>query len=228
MFFTTSTTSRVMTGGSSTQFCLKNDICQLNEPGVLREEVDPGVIKQRIPQHLAYACMYWAHHLRNSHMRIRDEDEVHRFLTRYFVHWLEAMSWLGKSKEIVNTVLMLQDLLGNPESDGKEVAAFVRDARRFIFKNSHAISIAPFQVHSSAIVFSPDSSFVKQSFLSEIPEWLLATPETENDWDPILRNWVFRNKSPTSLAFSPDAGRRPYSTPLMGTKPSALHRQGQP
>ncbi|KAK2022662.1 hypothetical protein LX32DRAFT_709732, partial [Colletotrichum zoysiae] len=123
---------RVMTGGS--QFRLKNDICQLNEPGVLREEVDPGVIQQHIPQHLAYACMYWAHHLRNSQMRIRDEDEVHTFLTCYFVHWLEAMSWSWKRKEIVNTVLMLQDLVGNPESDGKEVAAFVRDARRFIFK----------------------------------------------------------------------------------------------
>ncbi|KAK1963157.1 hypothetical protein LY78DRAFT_717622, partial [Colletotrichum sublineola] len=73
---------RIMTGKSSTQLFLKNDICQLNEPGVLREEVDPGVIRKHIPKHLAYACMYWVHHLRNSQMRVHDEDEVHTFLTR--------------------------------------------------------------------------------------------------------------------------------------------------
>ncbi|KAK1590938.1 uncharacterized protein LY79DRAFT_196567 [Colletotrichum navitas] len=105
------------------------------------------------------------------------------------------MSWLGKRKEVVGAVLMLQDLVGSPESDAKKATAFVRDARRFFFKHSHVISIAPCQVYSSAIVFSPENSVVKQSFLSELPEWLLTKPETESDWDSVLHAWVFNNKS---------------------------------
>ncbi|CCF34581.1 vegetative incompatibility protein HET-E-1 [Colletotrichum higginsianum] len=57
----------VMSNKPDKEFCLKNDICQLNEPGVYRKYVPSEHIKRHIPRHLEYACIYWIHHLHRSH-----------------------------------------------------------------------------------------------------------------------------------------------------------------
>ena len=43
--------------------------------------------------------------------RIRDEDQVHTFLQHHFLHWLEALSLIGKIDESVAMVTALQALV---------------------------------------------------------------------------------------------------------------------
>ncbi|KAK1989135.1 hypothetical protein LZ30DRAFT_612447 [Colletotrichum cereale] len=162
---------------------LKNDICQLGEPGVLRADVETGVIRSHIPQHLQYACLYWAHHLEGSRKLIEDGDEIDSFLNRYFVHWLEAMSWMGKMKESVEIVLQLQHCVALPDS---KAAAFLQDARRFVLKHRHVVDMAPCQIYSSAILFSPEKSVIRTTFFSEVPTWIAKYPEVADGWDPAI------------------------------------------
>jgi hypothetical protein len=50
-------------------------------------------------------------------VRIRDWDEVYEFLETHFLHWLEALSLMGKISESINLINTLQSLVAvNPLS----------------------------------------------------------------------------------------------------------------
>jgi len=49
--------------------------------------------------------------LRQSRERIRDGDQVHMFLKRHFLRWLEALSLMGKMSEAVTRIRILQRLV---------------------------------------------------------------------------------------------------------------------
>jgi hypothetical protein len=38
-------------------------------------------------------------HLEKSGAQLHDNDQVHRFLQVHLLHWLEALSWIGKTSE---------------------------------------------------------------------------------------------------------------------------------
>lgn len=45
---------------------------------------------------------------------------------------------------------------------------------------------APRQWSSSALVFAPEKSPVKQNFKDQFPPWILRLPETATEWDTRL------------------------------------------
>ena len=89
---------------------LNRDICDLQSPGILIEEIDPERVRECIPTELGYACTYWVRHLESSVKVLGRDlvDEIRRFLEQNALHWLEALSLLGKMQE---SVLMLSTLL---------------------------------------------------------------------------------------------------------------------
>jgi hypothetical protein len=97
------------------QSCLKKDICNLKMPGKARTEVHD--LDTYLPAHIQYACRYWISHLEQSNKRIRDRDQVHVFLECHFLHWLEALSFMGKIAESIDMVDTLRSLVevGNLE-----------------------------------------------------------------------------------------------------------------
>jgi hypothetical protein len=90
--------------------CLKGNLCSLQEPRTPRTEVDNRVIDERLPAHVQYACRYWVHHLEQSKGHIRDGDQVHLFLQKHLLHWLEAMSLMQKTSEMIALFGILQSL----------------------------------------------------------------------------------------------------------------------
>jgi hypothetical protein len=90
---------------------LKKDICDLGSPGISRTKVDPALIEARLPTEVRYACLYWAHHLERSYVRITDDHQIHGFLKSHFLYWLEALSLLGKISESLAMIKGLQTLL---------------------------------------------------------------------------------------------------------------------
>lgn len=90
---------------------LRRDICNLRMPGKARIEVDTETIRKSLPPHIQYACLYWVYHLKQSNDRVRDGDRVHLFLKRHFLHWLEALSLIGKISESIATIGSLHSLL---------------------------------------------------------------------------------------------------------------------
>jgi hypothetical protein len=90
---------------------LKRDICDLGAPGTFSSDIDPGLIKENIPTALQYACLYWADHYRASRVHLRDDDEVHQFVQGHYLHWLEAMSLVGRTAEMGAVIRLYHSLL---------------------------------------------------------------------------------------------------------------------
>lgn len=63
---------------------------------------------------------------------------------------------------------------------------FLRDARRFVLKNSYITINAPLQLYSSALIFAPQSSIVRKMFSGEFPSWITRFPEAERSWNAVL------------------------------------------
>lgn len=90
---------------------LKRDLLNLERPGVRRDEIDKQVVEDTLPPEVSYACRYWVYHLQNGNGLICDGSSVHDFLLTHFLHWMEALSWLGKLSGIVAQVSILRSLV---------------------------------------------------------------------------------------------------------------------
>ncbi|KAK8093416.1 hypothetical protein PG997_000101 [Apiospora hydei] len=102
-----------------------------------------------------YACRYWVYHLEHSGTQLCDGDEVHNFLTRHFLHWLEALSLMNRVSESLE---ILATIRGLTSSLAKQLDAFFDDANRFILANGSVILVAPSQIYSSGLLFAPKQS----------------------------------------------------------------------
>jgi NACHT domain len=82
---------------------LRRDIYNLREPGTLVENV--GSIDPDPLAPLRYSCVYWVEHLCEMDSGLQYQHELHdsrvicMFLREHFLHWLEALSLIGKVSE---------------------------------------------------------------------------------------------------------------------------------
>lgn len=90
---------------------LRENICDLSYPGQCLSEVSSTQIDESLQREVQYACRYWVHHVHASAYRVRDGDDVHVFLQRYFLHWLEALSFMSRLADAIGFVTILQSML---------------------------------------------------------------------------------------------------------------------
>jgi hypothetical protein len=90
---------------------LHYDICCLLDPATSMSDVEQSRISKHIPIHLQYACRHWVFHLQHGGVQPTDNGEVHQFLQIHILHWLEAISLLGRMHEGVQMILVLFDYL---------------------------------------------------------------------------------------------------------------------
>jgi hypothetical protein len=91
---------------------LRQDMCGLLGPGVLRSEIDDRTVASNLLPELQYACRYWISHLIHSQQDIVDRDTTHLFLQKHLLHWLEAMSLIRESSRCVHLLDSLQAVTG--------------------------------------------------------------------------------------------------------------------
>lgn len=102
---------------------LRQDICNLVQPGKLSSEVPQGEVAKNIPQYLRYACRYWVDHLakleNNCRVEVglRDGGEIHKFLQETFLFWLEAMSLIRETPTAILTLEHLQTMISVSHSE---------------------------------------------------------------------------------------------------------------
>jgi hypothetical protein len=87
---------------------LKQDICGIGVPGALLAEMEPTLLEQCLPKELQYACLYWIKHLAKSGAKLCDNNEVHTFLKKHCLHWIEALGWMGKVSEGIHAISSLE------------------------------------------------------------------------------------------------------------------------
>jgi hypothetical protein len=87
---------------------LKEDICGQGVPGVLISNVKISHVQQCLPPEVQYACLYRAKHLIRSGQQLFDDGDIHRFLREHVLHWMEAMSWMGKISEAIEAMTSME------------------------------------------------------------------------------------------------------------------------
>ena len=128
---------------------LKRDICDLRAPGVLASKMDNSWVEQCLPAELQYACRYWVQHLQRSKARLCDNGQVHTFLQKHFLHWLETLNLIGKASDSVHMVIDLESMvlsdLNLDTNSGilkrnkpSPWRAIIHDAKRFILHNQNS------------------------------------------------------------------------------------------
>ena len=89
---------------------IRKNMCKLSSPGSSRTEIDKRLLDEHLPAEVKYACRYWVSHLQQSKWQICDDDDVHTFLQKYALGWLEAMSLIGETLESIKLISRLQSL----------------------------------------------------------------------------------------------------------------------
>lgn len=90
---------------------LHYDICDLQHPGVLISEVTQSSIDAHIPLHVQYACRHWLDHLDHAKVSLDDNGDVHHFLQRYCLFWLEVTSLVSKIPEAIAMMNKLESMI---------------------------------------------------------------------------------------------------------------------
>jgi hypothetical protein len=94
---------------------LQENLCELQHPGQLRQDIDLAIIDKRLSPAFQYACQYWIHHAEHSNVQIHDDDEVHvflqkHFLHKHFLHWLEALSLMNRIAKAIGYIGILRSI----------------------------------------------------------------------------------------------------------------------
>jgi hypothetical protein len=90
---------------------LKRDICDLQTPSALASTVQGSQVEKYLPAELQYACLYWVQHLQECNGCLYDNDHVHTFLQKHLLHWLEALSLMGRMSDSVRMITALQSMV---------------------------------------------------------------------------------------------------------------------
>jgi hypothetical protein len=92
---------------------LQRDVCKLQHPGTMAEDLDQKKVGECLSLDLQYACRYWVNHL--HHCKFLAEEvlsnlavEVYAFLKVHLLHWVEAMSLIRRFDEAIESVIQLE------------------------------------------------------------------------------------------------------------------------
>lgn len=89
---------------------LREDCCNLKEPGVVRSDVGRQVVDEHLSPEVQYVCQYWVYHIEKSKGYFCNVQAVLVFLQTRLLYWLEALSWMGRISEGVTMIITLQSL----------------------------------------------------------------------------------------------------------------------
>ena len=87
---------------------LHEDVCCVYALGTRRAAITKAEVTQHLSKEVAYACCYWVEHIVASREYVKDEGQIHQFLKKHLLHWIEALSWLGKASGVIHNLRSLQ------------------------------------------------------------------------------------------------------------------------
>jgi len=89
---------------------LRQDICNIREPGVLITEISKDTIQSVITADLQYACRYWVYHFQQGNP-VEEDSRILQFLMQHLLHWLEVLTLVGEVSEGVLMIASLENTL---------------------------------------------------------------------------------------------------------------------
>ncbi|RDK38749.1 WD40 repeat-like protein [Aspergillus phoenicis ATCC 13157] len=178
---------------------LKENIYGLPHYGITTEEVQVPNPDPLIS--VRYACRYWVYHLEQSGSTSTDMEDILSFFNTHFLHWLEAMSLLGRYPDIVRLVGQLKS--NSKTKNEPTLSDFLMDAEKFILHSLPVATRAPLQLYVSCLTFSPETSLVRRMFKKEACKWIRQISGIDKEWGALLQT-LEHSEMVCCAAFSPD------------------------
>ncbi|KAF2230083.1 hypothetical protein EV356DRAFT_454615, partial [Viridothelium virens] len=179
---------------------LRENLCELQHGGMLRNQVDSTTIDSRLSPELKYDCHYYVDHLHHGEKAIHYQNALYTFLEKHFLHWLEAMGLSSRSFETLAIIESAEMI----SSGNARYIEFLYDAKRFTQVNRLILDIAPLQIYSSSLILAPRMSMIKDTFRAQIPAWIRHSPEVERDWSAHVQTLEGHRGGVSSVRFSLD------------------------
>ncbi|KAF1816372.1 hypothetical protein P152DRAFT_454640 [Eremomyces bilateralis CBS 781.70] len=180
----------------------QDDICCIGHPGTLITQVKHSQIEQHLPPEIQYACLHWIQHLQRGGSQLKDTDQVHTFLQKNLLRWLEALGWMKNVSKGIHAIVSLESMAASHKC--LRLFEFVHDIKRFVLYNRSAIEQAPLQTYCSALIFAPEASIVRIQFKGSMPQWMRRLPKVDYDWNALLQTLEGHSAGVHAVAFSPD------------------------
>ncbi|KAI0538778.1 hypothetical protein GGR58DRAFT_466746 [Xylaria digitata] len=147
---------------------LQKNICKGDWPSASIYSFDIQTIRKNLPPEVKYACQYWPRHLNEAGDDIWEASQVHDFLKRHFLHWLEALSLVRKVIRSIEAIKYWQSKF--QRSANVQLLEFLAEANRFIKENINLIETTPLHIYCLALVLAPEGSIIKNTFRHELPK----------------------------------------------------------
>ncbi|KAF3225827.1 hypothetical protein TWF106_001700 [Orbilia oligospora] len=138
-----------------------------------------------------------------------------------------SLGFPGMERKCLNTKI---------EKEGSEALQFLYDAKRFLLQNWRIVDIAPLQLYSSALIFSPGTSILRAKFRDRVPQEIRVSARIPPSWGVELQrmevhHWlgsVAFSSDGTWLASSNGGGRIVVWDAVTGEEIKQLEEQGYP
>ena len=208
---------------------LKFNICGLKSSYRMNGQVEDkdSLIKNCIPSNLAYACQYWADHLRGiTAVEKRDAEIVkslRTFLNTQLLFWLEVLSMLSTSHVAPKSLLVAAEWLEvSPFAltpyrrfmhyryyrriVADDLSSIAADASRFSFTFADVISTSAPHIYLSALPFAPASSSVSKLYRERFPQTIKVLRKEGLKW-PAMRYSISTGACVYDISIHPDGKR---------------------
>ncbi|ETS73749.1 hypothetical protein PFICI_14695 [Pestalotiopsis fici W106-1] len=188
---------------------LKKNVCNLAKPSAeppwspwsLSLELDP-----LLP--LRYSCIHWVDHFYLSENEVRGLSQmVYNFLKEKFLNWIEALSLLQQYVVGSASVEKLILAIKAQTVAASEIMSFLKDAHRFLLFHRQTIEHYPLQIYISALIFSPMKSVIRETYASDIPDWIVKPPSMPDEWDPHVQTMELEDLAPPDDHFHGGIGK---------------------
>ncbi|TDL24718.1 hypothetical protein BD410DRAFT_850870, partial [Rickenella mellea] len=181
---------------------LQFNICQLPTSYVCNDKFPNSqvITENTVPDHLSYACCFWANHLKATTFHIEILTQVKKFLNTQFLYWLEVLSIIKQ----VNTATHMLSFLMKWCDVNDKIIAFANDGIKFLRAFGNTISQSAPHLYLSALPFAPENSKVSKQFLPQFSQTLSILMGKVADWPAIQYVAEGHTDSVDSVAFSPD------------------------
>ena len=90
---------------------LRKNICLLATPGSSASEIEDNELSSYLPAALQDACKHWVAHVKKDEFILHDGSAVYKFCREHFLHWLEALSLMGRTAEGISMVTELESMV---------------------------------------------------------------------------------------------------------------------
>jgi hypothetical protein len=93
---------------------LRKNICQLATPSSQASEIEDHELTYYLPADLQDACKYWVDSVKKGEFILYDDGAVYKFCREHFLHWLEALSLMGRTAEGISMITELGSMVSVP------------------------------------------------------------------------------------------------------------------